>query len=101
MNSDKTSGISGVGSALAELRARAKLSLAELADKVETSKSALSKIENNERPVSLQLLERLAKPLKWRPEALILFCLQSKYRALMNPAVLAELEELETAINGD
>jgi len=96
--SDKSSGIVGAGAALAELRIAQGYTVSELAEKIGTSKSALSQIENDKRPVSLTLLERLAKPLKWSPEALILFCLRYKYRTLTNERVLAELEDLSIAV---
>ena len=95
MNSEASSGICGVGPVLAELRRRAGLTLSTLADQSDTNISILSKLENNERPVSLQMLERLAKPLGQSPEALILFCLKSKYQTLMKPKVLKELGKLE------
>jgi transcriptional regulator with XRE-family HTH domain len=95
---ENTSGIENVGECLTVLRKVSGLTLDALAEKVGTSKAALSKIENNQRPLSLQLLERLAKPLGFKPEALVLYCIRQKYTALDRPEVLRDVDRIEQAL---
>jgi transcriptional regulator with XRE-family HTH domain len=104
-NRNRTVGMERMGLAVRSLRKKAGLSLRLAADRVGTSKSLLSRIENDAVPLSLSMTERIARALDMRPEALILYCLQQKYPGLMDSAVGQELrilnEELKEAGEGD
>lgn len=83
MNENTT--IEGVGDVIKELRTQEKLTLDELADRLDWDKSRLSKYENNKLGLSLDAIEKIAVALRLRAEPVILRCLQCRYPALSSP----------------
>lgn len=88
------------GQGIRNLRRVAGLSLDELAQRVGVDKARLSRLETNSQPLSLMMVERIAKGLERRPEAVLLFCLQSKYPSLLSSEVGAELAAMVSEIEG-
>ena len=72
----------GSGEVIRQLRTDAGINLRELADRIDFSFSALSKIENNERSLSLSLIERIAQAVEVPPENIILKCLEFRFPKL-------------------
>ena len=81
------------------MRQAAGMSLDELARKVGVDKARLSRIETNLQSLSLMMIERLATGLNRKPEAVILFCLQSKYPSLLTSEVGNELQTIVAEID--
>jgi len=87
----------GVGTALRELRERAGLSAATLAEQIGIDQSTLSKYENGRRAVPLGVLENIAEALGQPPVAVVAWCLKKRFPELAEPKtkiarLLSELE---------
>jgi transcriptional regulator with XRE-family HTH domain len=71
-----------VGSVLRGLREEANLSLREAAAKLGWNHGELSKFETDKVGVSLEIVEKIADVVGMPREAVILRCLQARYRSL-------------------
>jgi transcriptional regulator with XRE-family HTH domain len=65
------SGIVGAGELVRRLRLLNEWTLDELAIRLGTSKSALCSLENNGRPITISMIERMALQFKISPEELL------------------------------
>lgn len=88
-NQDRPVGLVGMGSRFTRLRLHAGLTQGELAGILGTSKSRLSKLENDHQAVSFSMLERLAVSLPFRTEAVLLYCLEAVYPDLLAPRTMS------------
>ncbi len=77
--------ITGIGEILREYRVRSKLTLEQLAISVGCHRGKLSRYENNETSVSLEMIDSIAAALNTNPEEIVLKWIQNKYPSLNNP----------------
>ncbi|HKQ46806.1 MAG TPA: helix-turn-helix transcriptional regulator [Phycisphaerae bacterium] len=77
--------IAGAGSVLRQLRTKAGLSLDDLAGRLDWDKGRLSKYENDQLGLSLDVIEQIAVALDQRAEPVILRLLQHRYPSLASP----------------
>ena len=74
--------LTGAGDVLRELREQAGLGLREAATELGWNPGELSKYETNKVGVSLDIVEKIAKLVKKPAEAVVLQCLQTRYKTL-------------------
>lgn len=68
-----------------DLRERSEQSLADVAGELGWDKGRLSRYENDQRALSLPVIEELAPVLGETPEAIVLACLKHRYPRLARP----------------
>jgi transcriptional regulator with XRE-family HTH domain len=68
--------LKGAGEAIRALRERREVSLRDLAKTLKWDRGRLSKYENNQLPLTLHIIERIATILDERPEVLLHSCLK-------------------------
>ncbi len=96
----RSTGLDNLGDEVAALRDLAGYTMDALAIKIGTSKSMLSKIENNKAPLTFAMLDRIAKVVHKTPEAVILYLLQKKYPRLKDTNVGKALKQISDRLNG-
>ena len=74
--------MNGSGHVLRQMRDEAGVSLRELAEKLDWNQGTLSKYENNQLGLSLEVAEQIADALGCSREELAVRCLQARYNTL-------------------
>ena len=76
----------GCGHVFRDLRVESGFTLRELADRVGTAASTLSKIESNSLSIPLRMIEQIATALNRSPERIALRCLEVRFPRLREAA---------------
>lgn len=102
MKKDSTTiDIDGLGSTIVKLRRAAGISQGRFAVETGTSKSQLSRIEDDKAPVSFEMLGRIAETVHDTPEAIVLYCLQQKYPRLMDTDIGKAFKKIAADVRAD
>ena len=87
------------GRVIRQLREDARLSLADLAERVGWDKGRLSKYENDKIALSMPVIEEIAGALKKPPLEIVLACLKTRYPVLQNADLSRLLDKVVKHVN--